>query len=460
MSSTANQPSASSFGKHHSSSTPAEPPDAPKSVRHVDATALAKRILDDPARVIPSGAVLVPMSGEVSGTPERGRIDRGRGLVGGGGPVRGAPSDSPTPANPGSETTPANGNGAVIAVANVHVLFWGDAWLSASTQPAMSDVTTALTALVSGPFLRDLKQYGVRHAQIADSYVVDLGLTSAPPVNFTQADCVTLISLLISEGILPALTDAGAYQEVFALLPPPVPDAPNSWGFTGFHNYGTNAQGRKIFYLVVNSSGSITNGITVGMSHELVECCTDPDFNEIKFSNSGENEICDVCEDQTGYVNGVEVQKYWSDSEKACVLPTQPSAVGPAGSDRVLNLSATITIKSGSGNPKLETYDFSRVVTVNNNQKSAVAIVTTPGVNTLSANIVLDFAWNADFSVDVNFSSAFFLGLNSITGYSNSFSLQPGYTEFYTVGHEIDNNTDTCAINFSVNNQLGGGGAL
>jgi hypothetical protein len=70
----------------------------------------------------------------------------------------------------------------------------------------MTAVIDALNALVGGPYLGRLTQYGVNHAQIADSAVVDLGLSTSAPANFTHADCVTLIEALISEGLLPALT--------------------------------------------------------------------------------------------------------------------------------------------------------------------------------------------------------------------------------------------------------------
>jgi hypothetical protein len=419
-------------------------------VRKIDAAAIVRGILENPARSVVQGSIVVPTTGQLSGEPATGRIDRGGGDRGGTG--GGGSSDDPTPANPGSDTTPNNGTGHVIADANIHLLFWGHAWLSAATQPTMTAVIHALNSLVSGPFWGRLPQYGVQHAQIADSAVVDLGLTTSAPTNFTQADCTTLIEALISEGLLPTLTNATGYNEVFALILPSAPPASSRWTFSGYHNYATNSQGKNVYFLVVTSSGEQLDAITACFSHEIVECCTDPDFNEIKFSNSGENEIADICENQFGGVNNVLVQKYWSQTELACVLPTQPNATGPAGSDRTLPVAARVTINAGGTSPKSEVFNFTRVVGVNNNQTTAVAVITTPAVNGLSANIVLNFSWNSDFSVNVNFTSAFFSGLSAVTSYANNFDLQPGYTEFYQVGHEINNNFDTCAISFNVVN--------
>jgi hypothetical protein len=419
-------------------------------IREIDASLIVQRILKSRAEPKADDVIIMPMSGELSGKLARGRIDHGLG----GGIGGRKNSDDPSPANPGSDTTPNNGNGAVIADANIHLLFWGDAWLSGSTQPTMSSVSDAFVSLLGGPFLGRLRQYGVEHAQIADSAVVNLGLNTAAPTNFTHADCVTLVEALISEGLLPTLTNAPGFNEVFALILPSAPGSGGGWSFSGFHNYAANSQGKNVYYLAVTSTGQALDAITACFSHEIVECCTDPDFNEIKFSNSGENEIADICENQFGYVNGVNAQKYWSQNEAACVLPTKPDASGPAGSDRALDISAKVTINAGGSAPKSSTFSFSRVVAVDNNQTTAMAVLTTPAVKGLSANVVMNFSWNSDTSVSVSFSSAFFSGLNSVTSYTNSFDLKPNWTEFYTVGHEMDNNFNTCAITFNVNNNV------
>jgi hypothetical protein len=65
---------------------------------------------------------------------------------------------------------------------------------------------------------------------------------------------------------------------------------------------------------------------------------------------------------------------------------------------------------------------------------------------------VLNLSWHSDHSISIDFTSAFYQGLNSVTNYANSFRLQPGFVETYNVGHEFNNNADTCAIQFLVNN--------
>jgi len=66
--------------------------------------------------------------------------------------------------------------------------------------------------------------------------------------------------------------------------------------------------------------------ITVSLSHELVEACTDPEDDgwTIKGRSSPSAEICDICEKTTGRVNGVLVQGYWSVQHNACIIPLAP----------------------------------------------------------------------------------------------------------------------------------------
>ena len=379
------------------------------------------------------------------------RIDQGRG-GGSGSKGNGSGNDNQSPANKGASTTPANGKGKVMADANIHLLFWGDAWRSASTQPTMNQVVTALTSLAGGPYIGKLAQYGVKHAQIADAHVVDFGGQTAAPANFTNTDMVDLVEELIKEGLMPALTNATAYQELFAFILPSTPGgAGGGWGFNGYHNFMANAAGKNIYFLVVTTTGNSLDAITAGFSHELVEACTDPDFNEIKFSgDGGENEIGDVCENQFGSVDGVAAQKYWSDSERACVLPVLPNAAVPSGAARVVPITATLTIKTASG--AHNTFNIDRTATLDNNRTSAEVVISTPSVGGFSSDIVLNLSWHADHSISVAFTSAFYRGLNSVTSWAASFSLPPGYVETYNVSHELDNNADTCEIKFLVNN--------
>jgi hypothetical protein len=65
-------------------------------------------------------------------------------------------------------------------------------------------------------------------------------------------------------------------------------------------------------------------------SHELVEACTDPEgtgwtsTTACGVNHSGWCEIGDVCEGNAARVNGVLVQRYWSNTDNQCVIPDDP----------------------------------------------------------------------------------------------------------------------------------------
>ena len=62
-------------------------------------------------------------------------------------------------------------------------------------------------------------------------------------------------------------------------------------------------------------------------SHELVESVTDPEGSAITGTGCNQGgwcEIGDVCTANTAVINGVTVQRYWSQVDGQCVVPTDP----------------------------------------------------------------------------------------------------------------------------------------
>lgn len=60
-------------------------------------------------------------------------------------------------------------------------------------------------------------------------------------------------------------------------------------------------------------------------SHELVEALSEPEGDAVQVdprNSSSWNEIADICF-STGIVNGVTVQAYWSQADKACIIPIE-----------------------------------------------------------------------------------------------------------------------------------------
>jgi len=49
----------------------------------------------------------------------------------------------------------------------------------------------------------------------------------------------------------------------------------------------------------------------------------------LRVTVSGDGGSANVCEGQTGRLNGMAVQKYWSDNDGECILPQRPIVVRP-----------------------------------------------------------------------------------------------------------------------------------
>lgn len=63
-------------------------------------------------------------------------------------------------------------------------------------------------------------------------------------------------------------------------------------------------------------------------SHELVEACSDPEpvvgLDAFVIPENGRlEEIGDVCNNMIGILNGVTMQKYYSQKDHGCILPTR-----------------------------------------------------------------------------------------------------------------------------------------
>jgi hypothetical protein len=378
-------------------------------------------------------------------------FDQGAGTGGGGG----GNSDNPSPANDNKPHTTSNGGGNVIQNANIHLLFWGNVWNSSTTTPNVAAVVNAVDDLVNGTFFNELSQYGVRGAQVADANIIG----PDPGTDFTS-QCPGIVLALINEGLYPAITNAAGYNELFAfILPPGVGGVTPNSGWAGDHTFATTSAGKNVYYLWVNNDENLSD-ITAGLSHEIAESCTDPDGNEIQINprnSSNWNEISDICENQYGTVNSVTVQKYWSDSSNACVIPTKPNSPVPTGASRAVSISAKFTINTNvnTSSPQSTWFEFSRTAILDNNGTSREVVLTTPGFDAFSANVVMSIAWHNDFSIGVSFTSAFFQGVNLRSTYANTFSLPAGWWENYEVWHAINNGADKCDITFTVTNNQG-----
>ncbi len=137
-----------------------------------------------------------------------------------------------------------------------------------------------------------------------------------PPNPFNDTDVQNLITGCINAGALP---DPGSNNQLLYMVIVP-PGIAAGGSFIGEHSYYTR-NGVNVHYAWVTNNGTL-NYLTPILSHELVESVTDPEGSAItgdpgSCNQGGWCEIGDVC--YSNFVlNGVTVQKYWSQNDHSC----------------------------------------------------------------------------------------------------------------------------------------------
>jgi hypothetical protein len=255
-----------------------------------------------------SGSGLVPVPSSALGGPgvippgEKQRVPLG-------GPAGGTPSFS-------------DHGGAIIPHVHLYLIFWGTAWNSPGAVPTMGQVTDAVVNILTGPYMNSLSQYrGIGSGYLEGAALVSNAVGSSPaspPANFSNSDIETLLTNLISAGRLPdPSTDS---ELLYMVMLAPGASQP---GLLGEHTYYSH-NGTNLHYGWVANGGSLSS-VTWVFSHELVESVTDPEGSAITGTGCNQGgwcEIGDVCTGNTAVINGVTVQRYWSQVDGQCVVPT------------------------------------------------------------------------------------------------------------------------------------------
>ncbi len=220
--------------------------------------------------------------------------------------------------------------GAVIQFVRVQLIYWGSAWNSnPPPTPTSAQVTNAANRILTGGYMTGIAQYrGIGQGYLLGSTTVT---ASSPNQNFTDADVASLIKGLISAKTIPDLDRDN--QTLYCVF---VPKGINhvGGGSIGEHTYYTDASNRRVHFAWVMNNGTL-DYITTILSHELVESCTDPEGTAVTGTagtcggGGGWCEIGDVCQGTDGQVNGVKVQSYWSQSDKACKVFDYPATNFP-----------------------------------------------------------------------------------------------------------------------------------
>jgi hypothetical protein len=212
--------------------------------------------------------------------------------------------------------------GPVIPHVRLILVFWGTWWNSTSAVPSVGQMTDAVVNILTGPYMSSLSQYReIGSGFLQSSIVVSTAIgnsPASPPASFSNTDISTLLSNMIAAGLMPGPA-ADAELLYMVMLPPGVTQP----GLLGEHTYA-DFNGTNLHFGWVANGGSL-DSVTWVFSHELVESCTDPEGSAITGTGCNQGgwcEIGDVCTGNTAVINGVTVQRYWSQFDQACVVPT------------------------------------------------------------------------------------------------------------------------------------------
>jgi hypothetical protein len=234
----------------------------------------------------------------------------------------------------GPGTTFVDNGGAILTNVNLQLIFWGSAWTRAPN-PSDIQIENSVVNILNGTYMSALSQYrGIGKGRYRGKVLIT---SSDPPNPFTDQDVVNLLTSLITNRTVPKPSDD---SQILYCVVVPVGVNNSGSGFIGEHSYfvytdvgPSGTRNTRAHFAWLTNNGTL-DYVTKIFSHELVESCTDPEGSAIlgspgTCSQSGWCEIGDVC-NSANRLNGVLVQSYWSQTDRACIVPQalQISQVG------------------------------------------------------------------------------------------------------------------------------------
>ena len=243
----------------------------------------------------------------------------------------------------GSDSVADKGAGKVGNV-DLELLFWGDQWWNASG-PSMQEVIGAVQQLLASPYLSALAQYGTDNVNLRSATLVS---KPGPGVPTFSANAVRdMVWALIDDNVFPEPDEPGG--KIIYMVFAPLGSMYNDSGARGAHS---TAHDTDLFDSDDAWVGWIDNGdldyIIDVFSHELVEALTDPGPADGWLMNrtiNGGVEIGDACNGTADRLDGLLVQAYWSEQDKACVIPWHGYSAWMTTGSTVLQTS---TVDSGT----------------------------------------------------------------------------------------------------------------
>ena len=216
--------------------------------------------------------------------------------------------------------TPTVTGGGVVANAEVVPIFWGP-WPDG--QPNGGQVLGAVQAMLNGPYLGALAQYGVNPARMSPMTPV---YTAQPPPSsgFNIGNVIpAVINAEITAGVVP--TPATGTDIVYVVLLPAnvtgcASSTCNAHGFNGASTYPPNGAAYRWAFVTGDQSITGFTSYSSTFSHELVEALA----VGVNVAGCGAaDQISDICQCNTEnqLQGGMTLQAYWSVADGKCVIP-------------------------------------------------------------------------------------------------------------------------------------------
>jgi hypothetical protein len=222
--------------------------------------------------------------------------------------------------------------GTQLKNVGVSLIFWGKAWgANRQPTPSVAQLTSAARSLLNGNYLSSLSQYG--YAGNSTLIAVDIVADSDPPTShpdpktgasvpgFSDEQLQAMVTSRIQGGTVPAPVVNNT--RLYAVICTQGASGPG--GGTGEHQPFSYA-GVTAATAWCLSDGTLTSNFSAlqCLSHELAEACSDPSGgNGVRLITTDNRnfEIGDICRWSIDTSNGYAIQAYYSDADKACVIP-------------------------------------------------------------------------------------------------------------------------------------------
>ena len=228
--------------------------------------------------------------------------------------------------------------GQKLSAAVIHMVYWGNDWLTQTTPWTMTTMDNAMKTLISSHFYDPLIQYGIKRPRWGGSTTI----TTEYPLKsgYKETDLINMLQVVRKKlGLPDSYSDPTKTNHVLMVIPgksvrgstemrPP--------GVGGWHNIflyfdptGTKLAGQVVYGFNIYSDDFAQMSLV--LSHEIVEAITDPepvwnklgiytnDHGPLDFNNPAGAEISDVCNPHPGAVGQIVTNSYYSNQAGGCV---------------------------------------------------------------------------------------------------------------------------------------------